>query len=157
MRLFLFFAFVIFAQPALAQEPPSQMIGNWRGSYICLQGKTGLTLAIDKHQDNQFSGYFHFYPRTENTKAKEGCFAVNGHIDANKHIIVEAANWITRPDGYITVDLEGDLASSKSFSGNVNANVLAHCKTFTLQKQNSKATIPNICHSGLVSFADDIR
>ena len=82
---------------------------------------------------------------------------MNGHIDANKHITVEAANWITRPDGYITVDLEGDLAGSKSFSGNVNANLLAHCKTFDLQKQNSKAIIPNICQSGLVSFADDIR
>ena len=98
-----------FAVSAQAQQTAKPLTGTWRGAYVCAQGQTGLTLTVDRLSGPDFSGFFHFYPPRRNSAAKEGCFAVKGRVEADRSVIVEAGEWMTRPPGYITVDLLGTL------------------------------------------------
>ena len=97
---------------AQAEGSAPSLTGAWSGTYVCAQGRTGLTLTIDRQSGATFSGYFHFYPPRDNPAAREGCFSVNGDVDASGNVSVKAGRWITQPDGYVTVDLGGTPAES---------------------------------------------
>jgi len=95
------------AAPVRAQETSVALLGNWQGTYICAQGKTGLTLTIDRQDGSTFSGVFQFYPLRENITVPEGCFTVSGHIRSGGTLDIAGSKWIKRPAGYIIVDLHG--------------------------------------------------
>lgn len=108
------------APPVRAQDASAALFGNWRGTYVCAQGKTGLTLTIDLQDGGTFSGVFQFYPLRENITVPEGCFTVSGRIGSGGAIDIVGNTWIKRPAGYITVDLHGRIGQGGStISGTV--------------------------------------
>jgi hypothetical protein len=71
------FLFLATAVPACAADNSlTPLVGNWKGSYVCPQGHTGLTLAIDRQSGAKFSGTFHFYPLPDNILVPDGCFTI---------------------------------------------------------------------------------
>ena len=130
-----------------AQDAPS-LLGTWRGSYLCLQGKTGLTLTIDKQAGSALSGYFHFYPPLWNPLAKEGCFSVRGEVDGANHVKLDPVRWITRPDGYVTVGLDGNFSPARpTITGLVIAPppIENGCQGFEVDRINSEADLLGPC------------
>ncbi len=108
------------APPVWAQEASPALTGNWQGTYVCAQGKTGLTLTIDRQDGRAFSGVFQFYPVRDNITVPEGCFTVWGRIGSGGAIDIVGNTWIKRPAGYITVDLHGRIGQGGStISGTV--------------------------------------
>jgi hypothetical protein len=106
--------------PVRAQDASVALTGNWQGTYVCAQGKTGLTLTIDRQDGDTFSGAFQFYPVRENITVPEGCFTVSGRIRSGGTVDIIGATWIKRPAGYITVDLHGRVGQgATNMSGTV--------------------------------------
>jgi len=145
--------------PACPQSKPKSMIGVWRGSYVCTQGNTALTLSIDKETGQKFSGYFHFFPPPpRKPKADEGCYSVEGHRSADGRVVVTAVRWIFRPPNYETVDLVGELAAAGlSMSGDVQAPppLTPYCHRFALKWQSAEPNIAPICRGELTAQAGD--
>jgi len=148
---------LVAATAADAQSAPPSMLGTWRGTYICLQGRTGLTLTIDRQTQGQFSGYFYFYPPPDNPALREGCYAVDGSVDLRGAVTVTAKDWITRPENYVTVGLSGHLAlAGQTMSGNVVGapGVVTQCRQFGLNRQSAVVAIAGACLSGVLADPD---
>ena len=131
-----------------AQERAMSLVGTWRGSYVCLQGSTGLTLSVTKQSGNRFSGFFHFYPTRWGPVAKEGCYSVDGTLDKSGSIIIDTGRWITQPDGYVMVGLRGTLdKTGLSMSGQVKAPppIENGCQAFELNFNDPVAQVDDVC------------
>ncbi len=126
---------IVLVNPTHSQEQSTALIGNWDGSYTCAQGITGLTLVIDRQEDTEISGYYHFYSLKDNPQVLEGCYHVQGQISALNHVKIKAEKWIFRPAGYIMVGLEGEFNSTKkTINGDIVAPSIlgASCTNFTI-------------------------
>ena len=137
--------------PALAQSKLNSMIGEWRGSYVCAQGPTGLTLTIDKEEGARFSGYFHFYPLKQNPVAREGCYRVEGQRAPDGRVAVGALDWLLQPPQYVTVDLAGRLGSTGYYmTGDVLGppDLPTLCKRFELNWRSPKPAVAPACLGG---------
>ena len=158
-RLALAASFVFAASTALAQSAPPILVGTWRGSYVCLQGKTRLTLIIDSQSNDGFNGYFHFHPPKSNPVAREGCFGVSGRIDPAGRVTIDAGQWIARPEGYVTVNLDGRLAGNgRSMSGDVHGprGVETRCQQFRVDRRSPRPDVPGLCR-GTVALLTEAR
>ncbi|WP_148663572.1 hypothetical protein [Bosea vaviloviae] len=148
-------ALVMFAMlaPVRADDSKStsltgtSLTGTWRGTYVCAQGRTGLTLTIDRQSGRTFSGVFHFYAVRNNGTVPDGCFTVSGQIVNAGKVDVAGSTWIKRPAGYITVDLHGQLTSDGAgFSGEVMTPGSGKlCSTFKLERVSTKSSIDESC------------
>ena len=107
----------------------AEISGTWQGSYTCNQGLTGLTLTIAPSKDGSARGVFRFYQVDENPGVADGCFAMNGSAFGS-HVQLQAGNWLYRPRGYVTVDLEGMV--SPNGTGLTGSIFGPNCTTFTL-------------------------
>ena len=123
--------------------------GVWVGQYVCGQGTTALTLSIAAARPRAL---FHFYPAPSNNTVPEGCFEMESSYDADTgRIALTAGAWISRPDGYVTVDLEGQVSAD---GGTMTGKVIGpYCKTFTLRRvAASSPRAPGDCQPrGMVS------
>jgi hypothetical protein len=149
-RLLALFAGFAFVSAANAQSAPASLVGTWRGSYVCLQGQAG----------DRFSGYFHFYPPRDNPVAREGCFSVNGRVDAIGHVTIDAENWIARPPGYVTVNLDGALTGSgRTMRGDVRGpeGVETRCRRFSLDRKSAKPDVPGLCRGTIARLSGHIQ
>ena len=135
------------APPVRAQEASPALIGNWQGTYVCAQGKTGLTLTIDRQDGRTFSGVFQFYPVRDNITVPEGCFAVSGRIGSGGAVDIVGATWIKRPAGYITVDLHGRVGQGgTNLSGTVATPGYGDlCTRFDLTRASAKPSVDEAC------------
>jgi len=140
-------ALMAMALPARAQETSSDLTGNWQGTYTCAQGKTGLTLTIDRQDGSAFSGVFQFYPLRENITVPEGCFTVLGRIRSSGALDITGSKWIKRPNGYITVDLHGRVGQGGAdMSGTVETPGYGKlCSRFDLTRTTTKPSIDDAC------------
>jgi hypothetical protein len=140
---------------AIATAPQS-LTGTWIGDYVCPQGKTGLTLTIDKQSGPLFTGYFHFYPLPENDRPKEGCYAVSGTIGVDGGINIVGGRWITQPPNYVVVDLKGAHdPREQSLAGNVISrlgNDPPTCTTFRVIKQAEAQRPSPLCQGQPISW-----
>lgn len=139
---------------AMAQSPPPSLLGTWGGDYVCAQGKTGLTLSIDRQSGTEFAGFFHFYPLPENDRAKEGCYAVTGTLRADNSVYVRAGLWISQPANYETVDLMGTLnVAALSLEGSVEvpSEPGKPCADFAVRRQSSTVAPALACQGKGVS------
>jgi hypothetical protein len=94
--------------------------GMWVGEYSCPQGITGLQLELKAFSPEQLAGVFTFFPVASNQKVPYGSFNINGVVRKDGKLLIKAGNWIRRPKGYSTVNLEGQISSdSESISGRV--------------------------------------
>lgn len=106
--------------------------GDWKGSYICGQGETGLTLSMEGDDTGLLSAVFSFYPLSGT--APSGVFKMAGVFDEELKIKLEPEKWISRPDGYYMIDLNGVVDSkNNSMVGWINAR---GCSTFKLKKNS---------------------
>ena len=144
-------ALILMAMPApiRAQEASSALIGNWQGTYVCAQGKTGLTLTINRQDGDRFSGVFQFYPLRENITVPEGCFTVSGRIGSGGALDITGSKWIKRPNGYITVDLHGRVGQGGAdMSGTVETPGYGRlCSRFELMRSTTKPSVDDTCRA----------
>jgi len=99
---------------------PSQ---SWHGAYTCAQGVTELWLRIVRVQDADVDAVFEF---THAPTGVNGSYRMHGEWDG-KVVHFEAGDWMIRPDGYVTVDLEGGFTDPRTFRGRVHG---PGCTTF---------------------------
>jgi hypothetical protein len=144
----------------VATEPQS-LTGTWIGAYTCPQGRTGLTLTIDKQTGPLFSGFFHFYPIPENDRPKEGCYAVSGTIAADGAVKIIGGRWITQPPSYVVVDLEGAYNPRLDQVGGTVISRLGNdppnCTTFRVLKQEPMQALSPLCQGQPISRAPTLR
>lgn len=123
--------------------------GVWVGQYVCGQGTTALTLSIAAARPRAL---FHFYPAPSNNTVPEGCFEMESSYDVDTgRIALTAGAWISRPDGYVTVDLEGQVSAD---GGTMTGKVIGpYCQTFALRRVAvSSPRAPGTCQPlGMVS------
>jgi hypothetical protein len=114
-----------------AAPAPLSIIGQWRGSYECSQGKTALTLTVSDAGSGRLTARFNFGPLPENPLVPTGAFVMEGSLNAKtRRVMFHAGKWISQPTGYFTVDLDGYLsASATRITGIVPA---AGCSVFDL-------------------------
>lgn len=129
--------------PAWADDAVS---GTWKGSYVCGQGDTALTLILRPgHNRGELDGLFHFHGSANNPGVPEGCFTMTGSADPQNHQIrLSAGTWLLQPFGYVTVDLAGRLEpGGNRLSGQVIGPL---CQGFKLRRLNlSSAPLPSAC------------
>ena len=90
--------------PAQAAPPMEEILGVYEGYYYAAQGQTGVTLSV--YQENgQVKAIFDFYNLPDRTNAKEGKFYMDVRYE-NGEYFFDATEWIERPSGYNTVDLQ---------------------------------------------------
>ncbi|KRE16029.1 hypothetical protein ASE66_09655 [Bosea sp. Root483D1] len=140
-----------------AQDASAALTGNWQGTYVCAQGKTGLTLTIDPQDGREFSGVFQFYAVRENITVPDGCFTVSGRIRSGGAVDIIGSTWIKRPAGYITVDLHGRVGQGgTNMSGTVATPGYGNlCSRFELTRTATKPSVEETCRveAPVVSFA----
>lgn len=129
-------AMAILAAPLFAQsmKEAADRSGTWSGRYVCAQGTTGLALTIQRGEANAVMARFSFYPLPENPQAASGQFMMRGRVDAadpdRLHLV--AGQWLQRPAGYVTVDLDGRFNSeSGDYAGRVDG---IGCSRFVVRR-----------------------
>ncbi|MBR2814475.1 MAG: hypothetical protein IKE60_07470 [Reyranella sp.] len=129
-------AMSVLAAPLSAQsmKEAADWSGTWSGRYVCAQGTTGLALTIQRGEANAVVAHFSFYALPENPQAASGQFTMRGRVDAadpdRLHLV--AGQWLQRPAGYVTVDLDGRFNSeSGEYRGRVGG---PGCSGFVLRR-----------------------
>lgn len=121
-----------------ATEDPSPLAGEWRGSYFCNQGKTGLTLTVSQ-DGGDLTATFDFYPLASNPDVPPGSFAMRGtHTGTRMRLYGD--HWLEEPDNYRMVGLSAEVVgkSPRKITGSVTeadgAASSDSCTTFTVEK-----------------------
>jgi hypothetical protein len=93
--------------------------GTWEGAYTCPQGLTNLKLVIT------------FSPHPNNPNTPSGSFRMKGNLERPDLLYLKATTWINKPAGYMTVDLRGNIYSSR-----IIGNILSDgCSAFELKRK----------------------
>jgi hypothetical protein len=100
------------------QPPPPagsapRIAGTWKGTYLCNQGTTGLTLTLTGRPE-ALTGVFHFYPVDRNAQVQTGKFTMTGSFDtSSKVLMLRGGQWIEQPGNVYVVDIHAsvDLAA----------------------------------------------
>lgn len=121
--------------PAEPRRGPklSAILGTWRGSYTCRQGKTGMKLSIRSAGGDTVTAVFTFYPLRSNPDVARGSSAKKGtYRDGRLTLLPD--RWIDKPDGYRPVGFSADVAGKKPRT--MTGKVLSRgCTTFTIARQ----------------------
>lgn len=118
----------------IAADPTVQLLnGTWEGSYTCPQGLTKLKLILKAKSLDNIRAFFVFSADESNPNVPVGAFKMQGSATSAGGIKLKATDWVKKPDGYITVDLEGNISpSDKRISGNIVSTT--PCTTFNVVK-----------------------
>lgn len=106
--------------------------GEWKGSYVCGQGDTELTIKIDDVlADGRMSGAFVFYPTPESRNGVFGEYQIFIAIDAEKKVLQASPGpWVKRLGGFQTVGFEAVLREDRLVGKILNRN----CGTMEVAK-----------------------
>ncbi len=114
--------------------------GTWEGTYTCSQGLTNLKLVIDAQSTTEIDAVFLFSAHRSNPNVPSGRFRMAGTLEVFDSpeipdlLELNATNWINRPSRWKTIDLVGDISSSKrKITGNVQGS--KSCTTFNVVKR----------------------
>jgi hypothetical protein len=121
--------------------------GNWQGDYVCAQGATGLTLAIQPGSADRVDAIFRFYALPTNPVVPDGCFEMSGSVASDKGVLsLTAGRWLLHPSGYVTVNLSGTIGSD---SGSIGGRVFGPgCATFSVHRVSGDVSgVPVPCRS----------
>ena len=110
------------------------LVGTWQGAYVCNQGETGLTLTISEGPDGKPEAVFAFGPTPTNPDVPRGSYKMAGTFIGDV-LTLEGGDWIERPDGFLTVDLEARISdpAGDTISGSVVG--APGCTAFTVKRQ----------------------
>lgn len=113
--------------------------GIWEGAYTCAQGLTTLKLVITAKSTTKIDAVFLFSPHPRNPNIPSGSFRMKGNLeifdskDIPDLLNLKATTWMNKPSGYVTVDLRGDISSSRR---RITGNVLTDgCSSFDIVKR----------------------
>ncbi len=118
--------------------PPDKdkIVGEWKGTYTCNQGLTGLTLTIKDNKDKDVEATFSFYAVESNPDVPSGSYRMKGEYEKELKLSLKGISWIDKPSGYKLVDLDGKFnANYTTYSGKVKGS--SNCTIFNLSKQKS--------------------
>lgn len=115
---------------AVVEETPLRAGQTWSGTYVCRQGETHLELRIRRVDGYEIEATFDF---AHAPSGAMGAFAMRGvYAPSTRYLKLAAADWITRPPGYVTVDLAGQLSDDlRTYSGKVEG---PDCGEFSVQR-----------------------
>jgi len=114
-------------------QASNSVTGEWKGSYTCNQGETGLTLKISAVSNdlNNLEATFTFYPLAKNLNAKSGSYKMTGKFNKETNVIeLKGTEWIEKPSNYHMVNL---IAAVDLKTGKMRGNI---CGDFSLTKTN---------------------
>ena len=115
--------------PAQGQAPQ----GTWKGTYVCAQGRTGITLTIAPVDTGALRGFMEFYATPDNPKVPSGRYTLDGTLNAaSDRIRLQPDYWLQQPPGYVMVGFDGTLDGDR-FSGQVFGHPA--CTTFSVVRQ----------------------
>lgn len=126
-------------------ETVANPVGDWHGSYICAQGMTALDLSVTSSAPGQVQALFHFTATPSNPDVPEGCFSMRGSYEpTTRRMQLLPTAWLLRPDGYVTVGLDGQLdRSGGTIVGRVTQ--MSSCTTFSLLRASTPMVRPDAC------------
>lgn len=105
--------------------------GLWKGTYVCSQGETGLSLILYASAADTLTGTFSFYATPSNPSLPSGSFTLRGSYSSSDMKLAGDV-WITRPPNWIVVDLQSGLPSADgTLSGKVTTE---GCTTFSVHR-----------------------
>ncbi|MFI8106361.1 serine/threonine-protein kinase [Streptomyces sp. NPDC086023] len=122
--------------PSPSEEAGPGVVGTWRGSYRCTQGLTRLDLTISGAGGTALKAVFAFSAHPDNPTVPTGSFTMIGSYEDGR-MVLRGDQWIVRPPGYLTVDLEAEVTggSPSVINGTVAADG-STCTTFAVERQN---------------------
>jgi hypothetical protein len=107
--------------------------GTWEGAYTCPQGPTNLKLVITAKSTKNIDAVFQFSPHPNNPNTPSGSFRMKGNLERPDLLYLKATTWINKPAGYMTVDLRGNIYTSRS---RIIGNILSDdCSAFELKRK----------------------
>ena len=120
----------------VAPSTGSPVVGNWVGSYVCLQGLQGLTVSIISNNAGAVTAQFTFYPLPANPSVPSGSFLMRGTLAGNTlNLDADESDWIVQPSGWGTVDLHGTISQGgNTWSGTTIGQA---CGDFTLTRSTA--------------------
>ena len=91
---------------------------TWSGTYVCAQGSTDMQLHVRDVQGAEVVVVFAF---NHAATGVSGEFEMSGtYVRSTRRLRLVAGKWLSRPNGYVTVDLEGRLTpDGRSLSGHI--------------------------------------
>ncbi len=136
---------------SLEQSPVDRGVqGIWKGTYVCGQGLTGLTLTIEGVDLSQLTASFKFYPVPENPGVPNGELGMIGEFDPNMgQLEMRPGEWVRRPSGYATVGVTAALdTTAQTLTGRL---LVGGCKPFEL----TRASPPSASSSDYASEEEE--
>jgi hypothetical protein len=102
--------------PTLMQVARSSLLGVWRGSYVCVQGETGVELSFNElRDDGVVVGTFSFFNLPGHSNAASGEYTIIGQLDiGEQRVYLDPETWIRQPPGYIPVGLSISFPSAQT-------------------------------------------
>ncbi|MBL3669314.1 protein kinase [Streptomyces sp. M2CJ-2] len=114
------------------EEPP--VVGAWRGSYLCTQGKTRLGLDITSSGGGVLEAVFEFSAHPDNPDVPTGSFAMIGTYEEGR-MVLRGDRWIDQPGNYLMVDLEADVPQGNPAAIEGEVVNSFGCSTFSVVRQ----------------------
>lgn len=101
---------------------------EYRGSYICNQGITAVTLWVAED-----TAVFFFHAHPDNPGVPSGSYSMQGQVDLSGGAMhLKAVQWMKQPEGYVMVDLDGvSHDGGLSFQGKV---IGPNCSSFSVAR-----------------------
>ncbi len=132
--------------PAYAADPA----GAWSGTYTCYQGETALDLVLCRDAKHRLRGEFHFSAVPSNPGVPEGCYTMIGSFDTTTGAVtLRPAHWLLRPENYLMVGLEGNVAADGSRIEGVISPPVPGCTSFMVHSVGAHPAAPSACHPGV--------
>lgn len=99
-------------------DNPFQRSRTWVGDYDCTQGNTGLALRIVDVRGRVVRAVFDF---RHAPSGAAGSYLISGTYEPEtRRVRFDPSRWIERPEDYIMVPMEGEIASDGSlFAGRI--------------------------------------
>jgi peptidoglycan hydrolase-like protein with peptidoglycan-binding domain len=86
------------------------VLGEWKGTYTCQQGLTGVTVQFDAPGDPSGSARFEFYTAPGGPRVPNGIILYQYSFDpASRQLELRSGRWIKRPATFNSIDISGHL------------------------------------------------
>jgi hypothetical protein len=123
-------AFVAYAGPVRATATARDFRGHYEGSYVCGSAPSFMQLDLDAKPDGTITGLMQFGGmRTDEITYSVGSYTLKGTWRGT-HYVLKADQWVKQPNGYVMIDLEGDLTTLGT-SGRI---LYSSCDSFALRR-----------------------
>jgi hypothetical protein len=116
--------------PALKSATAAHFTGSFTGDYICGNSPSTLQLSVTAQPNGGLVAIFRFGgDRMPEMNYAVGAYSMKGSWQGS-HFRLTSDAWIRQPDGYVMVDIEGDLSDRGVFGKVLHPT----CSTFTATK-----------------------